>query len=415
MLSAKDNGYITRVGPGTPMGNLFRRYWLPALLAEELPEPDCPPIRLRLLGEDLVAFRTTSGAPAVLDTWCPHRNANLFWGRNEEDGLRCVYHGWKFDAAGNCVDMPNEPPRSQFKEKIKQPAYQAVDRGGVVWVYMGDPAHTPEIPDLEWTRVPETHRNVTKRIQACNWLQNLEGEVDSSHANFLHAQLGADRKPIRNDERDEDLHPVFSVLETDYGVAICARRDAGPDKYYWRVTPFMLPSYTIIPGQYGNAWTFTGAVPCDDTTMIGITAQWSPTTPVAKRPFVDVDASYVPLQNKGNDYLIDREAQKTVSYTGIKGVRVQDMAVQEDQRGPISDRTTEHLGSSDTGVIATRRRLIAQARALAEGTEPTQPTTPAAYRVHSMAVVADRNVAWEDLMARHMPIEASAQQEPAMH
>jgi nitrite reductase/ring-hydroxylating ferredoxin subunit len=407
MLSRKDNNYITEIGPGTPMGNLFRRYWLPALLAEELPEADCPPVRLKLLGEDLVAFRTTSGRPAVLDTWCPHRNANLFWGRNEQDGLRCVYHGWKFDADGSCVDMPNEPPRSRFAEKIKQPAYQAVDAGGVIWVYMGPPELSPAVPELEWTLVPESQRSVSKRIQACNWLQNLEGEVDSSHANFLHANLGPDGRPIRNDERDEDLHPVFSVLETDYGLAICARRDAGPDKYYWRITPFMLPSYTIIPGTFGGSYTFTGAVPRDATTMIGITATWNTEHEIPKRPFVDVDEDYFPLQNKGNDYLIDREAQKTVSFTGIRGVRVQDMAVQEDQRGPISDRTTEHLGSSDTGVIATRRRVLRQARALEKGIEPPQPARAEAYRVRSMAVVADRAVPWQELMKQHMPVRTT--------
>jgi hypothetical protein len=254
--------------------------------------------------------------------------------------------------------------------------------------------------------VPDDHRNVSKRMQACNWLQNLEGEVDSSHASFLHASLGPDHKPIRNDERDYDNHPVFSILETDYGLAICARRDAGPDKYYWRVTPFMLPAYTIIPGRISDAYTFTGAVPCDDTSMIGITVTWSAEHPVPKRPFVDVDANYVALQNKANDYLIDREAQKTVSFTGIKNIRVQDMAVQEDQRGPRSDRTREHLGSSDTGVIATRRRLMHQAQALARGTEPSQPTAPDAYRVRSMAVVADRRVPWQDLMQEHMLAQA---------
>jgi phthalate 4,5-dioxygenase len=405
MLSREENAYITEIGPGTPMGNVFRRYWLPALLAEELPEADCPPVRLKLLGEDLVAFRTTSGRPAVLNTWCPHRNANLFWGRNEEDGLRCVYHGWKFDADGTCVDMPNEPPRSRFAEKIRQPAYQAVDRGGVTWVYMGPPELSPAIPELEWTLVPPSQRSVSKRIQECNWLQNLEGEVDSSHANFLHAQLGPDRRPIRNDERDEDLHPVFSILETEYGLAICARRDSGPEKYYWRITPFMLPSYTIIPGTYGGSYTFTGAVPRDDTSMIGITATWNIEHAIPQRPFVEVDANYYSLQNKRNDYLIDREAQKTVSFTGIRGVRVQDMAVQEDQRGPISDRSTEHLGSSDTGVIATRRRLLAQAQALQKGTAPSQPYAPAAYRLRSMAIVADRAVPWQELMAEHMELK----------
>ncbi|MBV8714643.1 MAG: Rieske 2Fe-2S domain-containing protein [Chloroflexi bacterium] len=404
MLSRKDNEYLTKVGPGTPVGNLFRRHWLPALLSTELPEPDCAPVRLKLLGEELVAFRATSGRVGMLGTYCPHRNANLFWGRNEEEGLRCVYHGWKFDADGACVDMPNEPPRSQFNEKIQQTAYATAERGGVIWVYMGPPDLEPKVPELEWTLVPAENRNPSKRIQACNWLQNLEGEVDSSHANFLHAQLGPDRRPIRNDARDEDLHPVFSVLETDYGLAIAARRDAGPDKYYWRITPFMLPSYTIIPGTYSDAYTFTGAVPRDDTTTIGITVTWSSQHPVPQRPFVEVDSDFVPLQNKSNDYLIDREAQRTVSYTGIRGVRVQDMAVQEDQRGPISDRSREHLGSSDTGVIGTRRRIMRQAQALARGAEPPQVHSPEVYRIRSMAVVADRHVAWQDLMREHMPV-----------
>src|SRR3954453_20780618 len=158
MVSRRDNQYVTQVGPGTPMGNLFRQFWLPALLASELPEPDCAPLRLRLLGEDLVAFRTSSGRPAVLGAYCPHRNANLFWGRNEDDGLRCVYHGWKFDAAGACVDMPNEPARSQFAEKIRQPAYRAVDAGGFIWVFMGDQASAPPLPNFEWLHVPESHR-----------------------------------------------------------------------------------------------------------------------------------------------------------------------------------------------------------------------------------------------------------------
>src|SRR5215208_2336172 len=216
MLSRHDNELITRIGPGTPMGELMRRYWLPAMLSEELPEPDCPPVRLKLLGEELVAFRTTSGRPAVLDTWCPHRNANLFWGRNEEDGLRCVYHGWKFDADGACVDMPNEPPRSRFAEKIKQPAYQAVDKGGFIWVYMGAQDPPPALPNFEWMHVPESQRHVHKRFQDCNWLQNLEGEVDSSHAPFLHGSVGPGGLLPYNSNADRQ--PVFQVLETDFGV-----------------------------------------------------------------------------------------------------------------------------------------------------------------------------------------------------
>src|SRR4051794_15217101 len=159
MLSKEDNELITRVGPGTPMGTLFRRYWLPAMLSTELPEPDCPPVRLRLLGEDLVAFRTTSGRPALLDTYCPHRNANLFWGRNEHEGLRCVYHGWKFNPDGACVDMPNEPPGSTFADKVRQPSYPARDAGGFIWVYMGPAELQPsDVPQFEWLNVPAEQR-----------------------------------------------------------------------------------------------------------------------------------------------------------------------------------------------------------------------------------------------------------------
>jgi nitrite reductase/ring-hydroxylating ferredoxin subunit len=409
MLSAVDNKLITQVGPGTLMGSLFRRYWLPAMLSEELPEPDCAPVKLRLLGEDLLAFRMTSGAVAVVDRWCPHRNANLYWGRNEEEGIRCVYHGWKFDGAGQCVDMPNEPAASTFASKIRIPSYQAVERGGVIWVHMGPQEHEPAIPELEWLNVPETHRVVSKRIQFCNWLQNLEGEVDSSHVSFLHSNLGADA--FRAVGGSLDRHPVFSVLTTDWGVAVCARRDAPDDQYYWRITPFMMPSYTIVPGPMGGAsengasggqYLFTAAVPIDDLNMIGISVVWNPDAPVSAGPLVPVDNNYVPLQRKDNDFLIDRVAQKTSSYTGIDNIRVQDIAVQEDQKGPLSDRTTEHLGSADLGVIATRHRLLNQARALVRGTEPPEPHNPRVYDIRSLAMSARREEPWQDLMERYM-------------
>jgi nitrite reductase/ring-hydroxylating ferredoxin subunit len=400
MLSKHDNELMTRVGPGTAMGELMRRYWLPALLSEELPEPDCPPVRLRLLGEDLVAFRATSGRVGVLDAYCPHRNANLFWGRNEEEGLRCVYHGWKFNADGACVDMPNEPPNSRFAEKISQPAYQAVDRGGFIWVYMGPAQHTPEVPNFEWLGVPDEQRHVHKRLQDCNWLQNLEGEVDSSHAPFLHGSVGAGG--IQPYNANADRQPVFEVLETDFGVAIAARREAGPEAYYWRITPFMLPCYTIVPRARDANYIWTAAVPIDDLTMFGMTVIWSPDKPVGRMPIVETGANFRATQNKANDYLIDRQLQKTQSFTGIRGVRVQDMAVQEDQRGPLSDRTREHLGSSDLGVIATRRLLLKQLRALQKGHAPTQPNTPDAYFVRSLALNAPRAAKWQDLMREHM-------------
>src|SRR2546421_3442729 len=188
MLSKEDNELLTRTGPGTPMGELFRRFWLPALLPSELPTPDCDPIRFRILGEDLIAWRDSNGQPGFVANNCPHRGASLFFGRNEENGLRCVYHGWKFAVDGTCVDMPNEPAESDFRGKVRAVAYPTVERGDVVWAYLGPTEYTPDLPELEWTRVPASHRYVTKRIQFSNYLQNVEGEVDSSHVSFLHSK-----------------------------------------------------------------------------------------------------------------------------------------------------------------------------------------------------------------------------------
>src|SRR4051812_36026594 len=288
MLGAEDNIAITHSGPGTPMGELFRRYWLPAMLSEELPGPDCTPVKLRLLNEDLVAFRASNGSVGVIDQYCPHRNANLFWGRNEEDGLRCVYHGWKFDIEGNCTDMPNEPEASRFATKVKTQAYQAIDKGGVIWVYMGTKERTPEVPELEWTLVPESHRIVTKRYQHCNYLQNLEGEVDSSHVSFLHSRevtrdfgnSGAAEGDGSASFTDYDKHPVFSYKETDFGLSISARRDAPSNQYYWRVTQSPMPTYTMIPATPGGSVSFTAAIPVDDLNMVGFTVTWHPDRPL---------------------------------------------------------------------------------------------------------------------------------------
>ena len=214
MLTREENELATRVGPGTPMGETLRRYWMPALLHRELPEPDCTPVRLRLLGEDLVAFRDTNGDVGVLDEQCPHRLASLWLGRNEEAGLRCVYHGWKFDTHGNCVEQMNEPVN--FKEKIKVKAYPAVEMGEVIWVYMGPADKKPPLPNFEYVRVSGNHRGVTKVIQECNWLQALEGGIDSSHA--PHPAPAAPRG------RQRRGHPAFDALR--------ARRPRPP----WRWT-----------------------------------------------------------------------------------------------------------------------------------------------------------------------------------
>jgi phenylpropionate dioxygenase-like ring-hydroxylating dioxygenase large terminal subunit len=418
MLTREENELLTRTGPDTPMGQLLRRFWVPVLLAEELPEPDCPPVRLRIMGEDLVAFKDTLGRIGVLDAYCPHRRAHLFWGRNEECGLRCVYHGWKFDVEGNCVDMPNEPPESRFKEKVKQTAYPAREWGGVIWAYMGPRELMPsEPPQLEWARVPASHRLITKRLQESNWAQAVEGGIDSSHVSFLHRTLGPARAtPDRAgavlprqvaDLMVRDTAPRFTAKQTEYGLLIGARRDAGDDSYYWRITQFLLPWYTMIPGALepgqplsGHAW-----VPIDDEHVWTFTVTWHPDRPLTEAELAEmragygihceVDTQYVPIRNARNNYLIDRQAQKTQSYTGIKGISEQDMAVQESM-GPIVDRTQEHLGTADTAIIAYRRLLLRLAKNLQQGQEPVAAHRPDTYRVRSASVILRREVAFDE-------------------
>src|SRR5690348_2636917 len=230
MLTKADNDLLCRTGPGTPMGELFRRFWLPALLPSELPINDSDPIRFRILGEDLIAFRDTNGQPGFLAENCPHRGASLFFGRNEESGLRCVYHGWKFDAAGQCVDMPNEPAESDFKHKVQATAYPCVERAGMVWTYMGPMNPPPPLPALEWMHLPESHQVASKRVQYSNWVQGMEGDIDQSHVSFLHSRLNPDTD---RDERKKiawiranDKHPRFEVVRSECGVCIGAGRKA---------------------------------------------------------------------------------------------------------------------------------------------------------------------------------------------
>ena len=232
MLSEAENERLTRVGAGTPMGNVMRRYWLPALLSEELPEPDGAPVRVRLLGEDLVAFRDTSGNVGLVDAFCPHRRAPMFFGRNEECGLRCVYHGWKFDRNGTCVDMPSEPPDSLFKDEGPLTAYPTWEGGGMVWTYMGPPELQPPAPDYELVRAPETHRFVSKTFEDANWLQALEGGLDTSHSSFAHNMNVGDKTYLRN----RDTAPRLEVERTDYGYRYAGIRSRGDSRVRARLS-----------------------------------------------------------------------------------------------------------------------------------------------------------------------------------
>jgi phthalate 4,5-dioxygenase len=417
MLSIEENDKITQTGPGTPMGELFRRFWIPAVLSSEIPERDGNPVRFQLLGERLIAFRDSNGKIGVLEERCPHRHASLYWGRNEEGGLRCVYHGWKFDTEGNCLDQPAEPETSHFKDHVQAIAYETHEAGGIIWAYMGPKEKVPPFPEFEWTFLPEDHFAAHKRMQMCNYLQNLEGELDTAHLNFLHRSW----KPGEEDFMpDSSLRrKKYLLSETDFGLLCMARSDEPNDEYYWRMTPFHLPCFTLIPGPYDAANTITGAVPLDDTHMWGFTVTWHPDRPLNERELqmanggagsaVAVDEkTFIPIANYSNDFLRDTELMKNGSWTGIPGVRLQDIAVQEDQDGAICRRWEEHLGTTDRAIVGARRLLIQLADRLQEGIEPTQAHNPQAFRLRSVAVNGPRTTDPLELWRLGQPVQSTS-------
>ena len=289
MLSREDNERVTRVGRGTPMGELMRRYWIPALLGWELPEPDGPPVRVRLLGEDLVAFRDTHGRIGLLDEHCPHRRVSLFFGRNEDCGLRCVYHGWKFDVDGQCVDMMNEP--ESFAHKISTNSYPTAEGGGVIWAYMGPPELRPPLPHFVWTQVAPTHLMVSKVIQETNWLQGLEGGIDTSHAPILHRVLGGGSRAPAFKPSDPFVRGKAPTLEldvTEYGYRYAGLRQLHDGAIHVRAYHYILPFHQIRPGRTGPGKDYSGVaghiwVPMDDDNTMVFNWEYSTTDPFDRR------------------------------------------------------------------------------------------------------------------------------------
>ena len=383
------------------MGQLLRRYWIPALLSEEMPGPDCPPVRVKLLSERLIAFRDTQGRVGLLDEFCAHRRASLWFARNEENGLRCAYHGWKYDVTGQCVDVPSEPEESGFCKKVKLRSYPCVERGGAVWAYMGPPEAKPPFPEFEWTLVPQSHHFVSKRLQECNYLQAMEGGIDSSHISSLHSgemQTDVLHKGTKGAHYQKDARPKFEVAESPGGLLIGARRSAEAGNYYWRITQWIMPWYTMIPpygdhALHGHAW-----VPIDDGNCWAWSMSHHPTRPLNELEWAAIKSgqsiyaelipgTYRPAANKDNDYLIDREAQKTGRYfSGVKGISMQDASIQESM-GPITDRTLEYLAPTDIAIVKARRRLLDAVAALAQGVEPPG-LAPETHRVRSASFVS---------------------------
>jgi phthalate 4,5-dioxygenase len=423
MLSKADNELITRVGPGTPMGQLMREYWVPAMLSSEVSAPDSNPVRVLLLGEKLIGFRDTTGRVGLMEHSCPHRGASLFFGRNEDNGLRCVYHGWKFDTDGTCVDMPNEPAESDFRTRVKARAYPTRERGGIVWAYMGPRSTPPPLPDIEANMLPNSAAGVVVNQLTANYLQALEGDIDTIHAGMLHyGSMRVEDQPLGtfSEYQIRDRSAKFAVVDTEVGTSYGAHRDGPPGQDYWRIAHFFFPFLTMSPpGILGLNVSGICWVPMDDEHTLSFGMQPArrpgqaipaadgsvagtpviPNVPARLPNTTDWYGRFLPVANATNDFLIDRDLQRknvgAAGYTGIAGgIAIQDHAMNWGM-GPIYDRSKERLGTTDAMVIRVRRRMIAAVRAHQEkGTVPPGVDNPAAYRLRSGGTFLPKGVDW---------------------
>jgi nitrite reductase/ring-hydroxylating ferredoxin subunit len=410
------------------MGTFIRQYWIPSGVPSALlPTPDCPPIRVRLLGEDLIAFRTTSGQVGIVTNACPHRGASMFFGRNEEEGLRCVYHGWKFDVTGACVDMPSEPPESNFRSKVRTRAYPCREVHNMVWTYMGPRETPPALPALEFNTAPDEQVTYPEfHFYDCNWMQALEGDIDSSHVDYLHARITPDRVAYEIAGGEGSWHrdrtPDLWAVPMEYGAVYAAQRQwDDQENQYYRIAQFLFPFYTMIPG----AGSLSVWLPLDDdhTLMIWLRTDLrgvvAPERRVLQDPYrriggylpatSDPLTRWRPPAHAGNDYMRDFEIEKTRMFTGIpRDPKTQDLAMTESM-GSINDRTKEHLGRSDAMIIAVRRQLLAAAKAMRdEGTVHATVDSPSLYRVRSGSVILPKGVDWFEATAEQRRSDSGA-------
>jgi len=411
---------LVRTGPGTPMGNVMRRYWVPVLQANEIAEPDCPPVKVQILGEKLLAFRDTEGKAALISEFCSHRGVSLYFGRNEENGIRCAYHGLKFDRDGNCVDVPSAP---QACKAMGITAYPCMEMAGLVWAYMGPKDKMPAPPDVEWCTLPPSHVFVSKRLQECNYLQAMEGGIDTSHVSYVH-RYEVDTDPMHQgtkalDYIKADGNVIFDIEKTPFGLTLFGRRNGDADTYYWRVTQYLFPWYTLIPpfGDHslaGHVW-----VPIDDHSCWAWSINFRPDRPLSDEEMADLEAgkgihceyeagsnqpggTFRPKANKDNDYLMDRQAQKDKrAYSGVFGFAVQDSSLQESM-GLIQNLSDEKLLPTDRAIVMARRMLLEAANALEQ--EQADPPALAAdkQRVRAAGVLLPRDQDPQDWAAVHL-------------
>ncbi len=426
MLSPDQNELICRVGPGTPMGNLMREYWVPALPSSEFEGPDCLPKRMRLLGENLVMFRDSSGRMGALEEYCPHRGASLYFGRNEEGGLRCMYHGWKFDITGACMDVPTEQPERQerFRNNIRAKAYPCHEAAKMVWVYMGPRKVPPPFPKFEvCTLPPEQVGEPRIMMEEANWLQNMEGDLDSAHLDWVHRRMKEDSpkpdKGIRGFWNPTGRPPILDVVPTNYGVFYSAKRMLKEGDEWHRINQFIFPFHTMITSGDGMVGLRT-FVPVDDHHTMLMAFIGNPAGPIPPDKakgheawFGEVDgfmertndprSYFMTKYNKRNDYGRDLNVQNTTMLCGIPFAgNLQDRAMTElmtnDREEPVYDRSKEHLSASDAMIIAVRRQLINAAIRLKEdGVTPENVDNVDLDKVRSASLRLPAGSDWREL------------------
>jgi phthalate 4,5-dioxygenase oxygenase subunit len=425
MLSHENNETICRVGPGTPMGNLMRQYWIPALPSSEFPIPDGTPKRMRLLGENFIMFRDSQGRMGALEEYCPHRGASLYFGRNEEGGVRCAYHGWKFDVTGKCLDAPTEPAdrAEKFCANIKAKSYPCHEVNHMIWVYMGPRKEPPPFPAFEINTLPANQVALPRIMgEEANYLQNLEGDLDSAHLDWVHRRLNEDspkpEKGIRGFWNPTHVPPALDVVPTEYGAYYSAKRVL-PDGAEWhRVNQFIFPFHTMITGGDGlvNLRSF---VPVDDEYSLLIVHTGNPAGPMPANfrsgpdfwdeigGFVertsDPKSYFLTKANKRNDYGRDLKVQTETMFCGVPFVgNLQDRAMTElmtNSKGePIYDRTKEHLSVTDAMIVTVRRLLLNAAAAFRdEGKTPRNVDEVSLDKVRSASLRYPPSADWKSL------------------
>jgi phenylpropionate dioxygenase-like ring-hydroxylating dioxygenase large terminal subunit len=405
MLSQEQNDLLTRTGPGTPCGELMRRYWQPVALSEELEEG--VPLSIKVLGEELVLFRDDEGRVGLLGLHCSHRGADLSLGRIEDGGLRCLYHGWLYDINGRCLEQPAELAGSDFKNKIRHKAYPCQEAPGIIFGYLG-PGNPPLLPLYEPLTVTEDHRYCYKVFHDCNYLQAHEGEIDPAHLSYLHRRMKQPswrQRPIKGSDGAQamsfyraDTAPTIDLEETDFGVRIFSLRRADEGRLYLRVTNSILPNVSTIVGPMaGDGYDINWHVPIDDTHHWKYVIIFRRSGPLEARDWKNINSlrsemtrDYRLVRNAANRYLQDRESMKSWNFSGIGTNNVPQDAAMVQSPGPIQDREAEHLGTTDKAIIANRKALLEASRAVEAGREPPHIIRdPKQQRVREVMVVSE--------------------------